>query len=86
MPKKSSADRPDHAEDAATRVWQGFRLPPAVLARAKARAEQEDVTLTSIVEDMLQRYGSGEPRDPDVVKRRLRNKGIRTTRRTTPDR
>lgn len=80
----TASDTGDGGDLESTRIWQGFRLPPTVLARAKSRAEQEDVTLTSIVEDLLQRYGSGEPRDPEVVKRRLRNKGIRSTRRTRP--
>lgn len=70
-------------ESKANRTWHGFRLPPAILAAANARAEAEGVTLTSIIEDRITRYARGLAEQPEVVQERLRSRGIRFTRRAT---
>lgn len=54
-----------------------FRLPPRVVARAHARAEMEQVPLTTIIEELLADYADGVPQAPNAVQGRLRAKGLR---------
>ncbi len=48
-----------------------FRLPPRLMARAHARAELEQVPLTTIVEELLAAYADGVPQAPEAVQARL---------------
>lgn len=58
-----------------------FRLPPRLLARAHARAELEAVPLTTIIEELLADYASGDPLPPQEVHERLRDQGLKWQRR-----
>jgi hypothetical protein len=48
----------------ANRVSSIHRMPPRVLAFARARAELEGRTLTDVVEGALRAYGKGAPERP----------------------
>lgn len=79
--RRAGRGEPDYSDG--NRHWQGFRFPPLLMDRAKTRAEMEDVTLTSIMEDMLRRYAKGAPQEPEAVKKRLAKRGITRTRHSS---
>lgn len=54
------------AEDA-NRVSSIYRLPPRVVAVAKARAEMEGDTMTAVIERLLREYAAGTPTAPSAV-------------------
>lgn len=58
-----------------------FRLPPRALGRAHARAEMEGIPLTTILEEFLLSYASGQPESPESVVRRIGDKRIKWQRR-----
>lgn len=64
----------------------GFRLSVETTDKAHARARMENVPLTAIVEEMLQRYGNGKPQDVETVRARLERKGIEVSGRHAPRR
>ena len=74
-PKSRGRRSPVPAElpgaDAAKRPTM-FRLPPPLVARAHARAEMEQVPLTTIVEELLAAYADGVPESPAQVQARIR--------------
>lgn len=58
-----------------------FRLPPRALGHAHARAEMEGIPLTTVLEEFLLAYASGDPQAPDTVVARMREKRIKWQRR-----
>lgn len=74
----SSEPLPNTLEELGTSTTSKiFRLPKDVIARVEARADLEQLAVTSVVEELLRRYAEGRPQPPEVAWTRVSKAGVR---------